>query len=137
MGNTGAYGPPFPFAGLANRAPVLRSILVTEPMTDGGVGRYDSEPVAVKVFPPNVVEHEMAYGAFLGWRAPKEKGRVFLIDPTATVPDVSCLPSTETTTFKLPLVLAMGDALATWVKVMGASTRMETDASVVDASSGR
>lgn len=96
--------------------------------------------MAVKAFPANVVEHEMVNGAVLGCKALKEKGKVFLVDPRTTVPVVSRLPSMETTIFRVsfaPATCEMGDAFATCAKVRWASTRIDTEESVVEASSGR
>ena len=98
MGNTGANGPPFPFAGRASKAPVRKSIFVTDPMVEGGSGRKLKEPVAENFSEAKVAVQDMSYASVRGVRAERENGSACLVALRGTIPLVSFLPSTVTET---------------------------------------
>lgn len=128
MGNTGAKSPPFPFAGLASRAPVLKSIFVTEPIPEGGSGKYVSEPVALKVCPERVAVQVIVYVDSCAERDERLKGNACLVLFRGTLPLVSVFPLTVTVTSRLgePEGTVTGTAFAIFRSVTGVSMRMDT-----------
>lgn len=131
-----------PSAGLANKAPVRKSILVTDPIPAGNGGRYEREPVAWNVCEEKLAEHEILYAAVLGCSAESENCKAFLVLFNGTLPLVKVFPSTLMTTFNDPKGGLLGMPLMKLVpdireKVIGASTRMATDEVSPVASSGR
>lgn len=131
MGNTGVNGPPFPFAGRASKAPVRKSILVTDPMVEGGSGRKLKEPDAENFSEANVAVQDISYASVRGVRAERENGSECLVALRGTIPLETLLPSTVTETtrdcngeLRASRERPMGAALAIWEKVIGVSTRI-------------
>ncbi len=145
MGNTGANGPPFPFAGRASKAPVRKSIFVTDPMLEGGSGRKLNDPDAENVSEANVAVQDISYASVRGVSAERENGSACLVTLRGTIPLASFFPSTvtETTTdgdreLRESPESPIGTALAICEKVIGVSTRIAMSlGSPVFASSAR